>query len=254
MTKSQTAEDEASHARPGVEVPAVSTEANQAEEGLGLDAPDSLQSGQNTPGDHEELYLPFASQHKLMCYMQQYLEGVCYEFGKTTIPEVLEKRDWDCAEAAQLESWMDEFTRRAILFKGAIDEEAAVNLFRSLADVQRVAICRVRTDSAGIKKFLLDAVRLTQILGVGDSYMVMDQFRADVERTLGSMRDDEDHFRSQLRIRLLQFQRQREVIDVQEKLALSEMEKGVGECQAKAGIEVLKRIKKAEEVLVIKTN
>ncbi|KAF5714430.1 hypothetical protein FMUND_7427 [Fusarium mundagurra] len=215
MTKSQTAEDEASHARPGVEAPAVSTEATQAEEGLSLDAPDSIQFGHNTPGDHEELYLPFASQHKLMCYMQQYVEG------------------------RQL---------------SAIDEEAAVNLFRSLADVQPVAICRVRTDSAGVKKFLVDAVRLTRILGVGDSYMVMDQFRADVERTLGSMRDDGDHFRSQLRIKLLQFQRQREVIDVQEKLALSQMERGVGECQAKAGIEVLERIKKAEEVLVIKTN
>ncbi|SCV61349.1 uncharacterized protein FFFS_15918 [Fusarium fujikuroi] len=148
---------------------------------------------------------------------------------------------------------MDEFTRRAILLKGAIDEETAVNLFQSLADVQRVAICRVRTDSTGVKKFLQDVVRLTQILGVG-GYMVVDQFGADVERMLGSMRDDGYHFRPQLRIKLLQFQRQREVIDVEEKLALSEMEKGVGECHAKAGIEVLERIKTAEEVLVIKTN
>ncbi|KAL7755718.1 hypothetical protein ACKLNR_014245 [Fusarium oxysporum f. sp. zingiberi] len=246
MTKSQTAEDELSHAGPGVEAAAVSMEATQADERLGLDAPNSLRSGQNTPGDHEEQYLPFASQHKLMCYIQQYLDGVCYEFGKRTMREVLKKRDWDCAEAAQLESWMDEFT---ILFEGVVDKEVAGNLFRSLADVQRVAICRVRTDSAGIKKFLLDAVRLTWILGVGDSYMVMDQFREDAERTLGNMRDEEDQFRSQLRIRLLQFQRQREVIDAQEKLALSEMEKGLGECQAKAGIEILGRIKRLKRSL-----
>jgi hypothetical protein len=61
------------------------------------------------------------------------------------------------------------------------------------------------------------------------------------------MREDEDLARSQLRTRLLQFQRQREVIDAQEKLALSEMDKDLDECQAKAGTQVLKETKKAEK-------
>jgi hypothetical protein len=151
------------------------------------------------------------------------------------MPEVLKKHGWDCAEAAQLESWMDEFIQRATLFEDAIGKEAAVDLFRSMADIQRVVICRVRTDVAGIKKFLLDAVRLTQVLGVGGCHMTMSQFSTDVERMLNDLREDEDLVRSWLRTSLLEFQRQRELIDVQEKLALSERDKDLGEFQAKAG-------------------
>lgn len=204
-------------------------------------------SDQCASGDQAELELPFRSQHRLMAYLQRYLEGVCYEFGRQTMLGVLEKHGWDCAEAAQLGSWMDEFIQRAIIFEDDIEKEAAVDLFRSVANIQRVVVSRVRTDSAGIRKFLLDAVRLTQVLGVGDGHMVMGQFSTEVERILDNMREDEDLARSQLRIRLLQLQRQREVIDVHEKLALSEMDKDLDECQSKAGTQVLKETKKAEK-------
>jgi len=190
----------------------------------------------------------------LVYYLQQYLEGVCYEFGKKAMLEALEKHGWDCAEAAQLESWMEEFILRAIYFKDVIDEEAAVGLFRSVADIQRAAVDRVRIDSAGIKKFLLDAVRLTQVLRVGDSHMVMDLFRTDIERTLDNLREDEDFLKSQLRVRLRQFRQQREIINAQEKLALSEMEKDIGEYQTKAGSQVRKRTRKARKGLVVKSS
>ncbi|OBS15897.1 hypothetical protein FPOA_13312 [Fusarium poae] len=246
MTKIHTAEDELPHAGPKDKETVPSMELARIEEkvdSLGLDGLGNLRSDQGTLGGQEELYLPFKSQHKLMGYLQQYLEGVCYEFGKQTMPEVLEKHGWDCAEAAQLESWMDEFTRRAILFKDIIDEKTAVDLFRSVADIQHVAICRVRTESAGIEKFLLGAVKLTQVLGIGDCHTAMDRFSTDIERMLNNLREDEGLVRSRLRVRLLQFQRQREAIDTQEKLALSEMEKDLGECQAIAGFGVLKRLK-----------
>ncbi|EWY79389.1 hypothetical protein FOYG_17437 [Fusarium oxysporum NRRL 32931] len=165
----------------------------------------SQQSDRCSSDNQEALQLPLKSQHMLVCYLQQYLEGICYEFGKKAMLEALEKHGWDCAEAAQLESWMEEFIRRAIYFKDVIDEEAAVGLFRSVADIQRAAVCRVRIDPAGIKKFLLDAVRLTQILRVGDSHMVMDVFRTDIERTLDRLREDEDHIPLPCSLRLKVF-------------------------------------------------
>ncbi|KAL7758405.1 hypothetical protein ACKLNR_012932 [Fusarium oxysporum f. sp. zingiberi] len=257
MTKSHAAEEESHHAGPEDEEAITSTELTQTEERVnwpGLHGSGSQQSDRCSSDDQEALQLPFKSQHMLVGYLQQYLEGICYEFGKKNMLEALDKHGWDCAEAAQLESWMEEFIRRAIYFKDVIDEEAAVGLFRSVADIQHVAICRVRIDLAGIKKFLLDTVRLTQILRVGDSHMVMDLFRTDIKRTLDNLREDKDFLKSQLRVRLCQFRHQREVIDAQEKLALSEIDKDIGECQAKAGTQVRKRTRKAGKGLVVESS
>ncbi|KAI6747502.1 hypothetical protein HG530_015882 [Fusarium avenaceum] len=107
MTKIHTAEDELPHAGPKDEETVPFMELARIEEkvdSLDLDGLGNLRSDQGALGGQEELYLRFKSQHKLMGYLQHYLVGVCYEFGKQTMPEVLEKHGWDCTEAAQLES------------------------------------------------------------------------------------------------------------------------------------------------------
>ncbi|RKK07422.1 hypothetical protein BFJ65_g17628 [Fusarium oxysporum f. sp. cepae] len=66
-----------------------------------------------------------------MVDLQKYLERACYTYACDHMPDVLEERCWDCAEAAQLSDWMEEFLSRHSNIDTEANDEELKKLFQS---------------------------------------------------------------------------------------------------------------------------
>ncbi|RKK23627.1 hypothetical protein BFJ66_g17430 [Fusarium oxysporum f. sp. cepae] len=82
-------------------------------------------------GDRSTARLSLSSQHELMVDLQKYLERACYTYACDHMPDVLEERCWDCAEAAQLSDWMEEFLSRHSNIDTEANDEELKKLFQS---------------------------------------------------------------------------------------------------------------------------
>lgn len=197
--------------------------------------------------------LPFARQHKLMVDLQKYLEAVCYAYARENIPEVLQKRGWQCAEAVQLSTWMDEFRLRRHLFDGDLSTEDLEGLFRSVAKIRDAAVCRTPTDLRGVQKLVADAAQLVEVLEVEPYKDLIDNIRLGVVKAIESLGQEEHMLRERQRKKLAQIARERAKLDELERSVLAETGKDLSRCQYSAGLEVRKALEEAEKTFGIES-
>ncbi|KAH7110421.1 hypothetical protein B0J13DRAFT_416398, partial [Dactylonectria estremocensis] len=188
------------------------------------------------------VHLPFGAQHKLMVQLQEYLEHACYAYGQRKMQETLRERGWDCVEAVELHSWMEEFLHRYKTFETESSSEVLEKLFQSVADIRHTAVRRTHTDSVGIKKFLLDAEHLVRLLQVEEYLGVINKLRLHIERVLIELGQNNRFLQVRAEEKKSEIAVERAMLDQLEKATIAETRKGVEEYQALAGSEVMKAI------------
>ena len=115
-------------------------------------------------GSSMSVYLPSKSQHALLTHLQGILEISCYEFAKRIMPDILQRRGWDCAESVELNRWTDEFQRRQKCFSAAEHTGKPLKiLLRSIANIRHCAVHRRKVNVKGIRQFILDAEALAKL-------------------------------------------------------------------------------------------
>ncbi|KIM95471.1 hypothetical protein OIDMADRAFT_67125, partial [Oidiodendron maius Zn] len=130
------------------------------------------------------IYLPFRTQHGLLVHLQKLLEGICYDFGKREIPDLLQHRGWDCVESVELNRWTDEFLKRQRKFPASKhDKKPLEQLFRSIANIRHAAVHRIPVSAKGIEKFLLDAEALATLLGDAKNTEKIAKLRRETQAT-----------------------------------------------------------------------
>ncbi|KAF7548115.1 hypothetical protein G7Z17_g7260 [Cylindrodendrum hubeiense] len=172
------------------------------------------------------VYLPFKAQHKLMVEVQKRLEHLCYAFGQMTMKETLERRGWDCAESAELNDWMDEFLQnRTIFVDMGADYESLEKLFQSVAEIRHTTVLRKRIDSKGIRKFMLDAQDLAELLNVKEHLTIISNLQLTIRVSLLELEENKGQLQSQLNDKLSVIAEKRARLDQVEKAAIAELRK-----------------------------
>ncbi|KAB5516962.1 hypothetical protein GE09DRAFT_1159085 [Coniochaeta sp. 2T2.1] len=168
-----------SAAREASEVEAAKNEANALEHAIqgntrntqnvthlkstvdGPDSKPSIHTGIRTYPTLFPVYLPLRTQHHLLTKVQTLLERACFDFGQQHMQSVLQRYQWDCPEAAELNLWAAEFlnSQKQFAKRGDVGKPLG-ELFHSVSDIRHTAVHRIRVSAKGIERFILDAESL----------------------------------------------------------------------------------------------
>ena len=193
------------------------------------------------------VYLPFGTQHRLFVHLQALLEAACYEFGHKEMPQTLQHNGWECAEAAELNRWTEEFLRRKGEFPNAqLVKRPLEELFRSIASIRHTAVHRIRVSTKRIGDFLLDAETLALLLGQTRYTDKIAKLRREMQTTMEELQGNRHLLRSKLDETLRGIAAQRAELSRLEEAAIAETEKEDWEYQKLAGLSVQEAIEPSE--------
>lgn len=164
------------------------------------------------------------------------------------MPDVLERHDWDCAEAAELNLWAAEFLGNKSQF-GDREKDAGKpldKLFRSVADIRHSAVHRIRVSARGLEQFILDAESLATLLGDGDCLVSLRRLRRDTQMAVEELERNKHVLASQLGETMKRIAAQRAELDRLEAAAVAGMMKEDGEYQLFAGMNLETAMKLSE--------
>ena len=146
------------------------------------------------------------------------------------MPEALKRRVWDCAEAAELNLWAEEFRRSNHVFPGKSISKAPLNEFLiSIANIRHTAVHRIRVSAKTIEQFLLDAEALAGLLRDPDCIEKVQHLRRHTVATIEELQRNQQFLRSKLGDTLRGIEAQREELKRLEEAAVTEMEEGDAE-------------------------
>ncbi|KAI3317001.1 hypothetical protein HD806DRAFT_516348 [Xylariaceae sp. AK1471] len=182
------------------------------------------------------VYLPFQAEHRLLVRLQDLLELTCYDFGKRTMPEILQQRGWDCAESVELNRWVDVLGKNQVVIPDTKSLKKPLDqLFKSIANIRHTAVHRIRVNVKGIEQFLLDAEALATLLGDTGYVGKIAKLRRETQATIEELQRNKHFLRSRLGDTLRGIMVQREELQRLEDEAIAEMKREDTEYQMLAG-------------------
>ena len=201
--------------------------------------------GDYAPEEQDATYLPFSSQHKLMTFLQEVLEGACFAYGERKLSKLLCERGWNCVEAVPLRIWMDQFAS----IQHTFDPIPCKRLLESVAGIQHTAVNRTPMCSSATRKLLDDAIKLTEILGMKDHGDIITKVRLDIGKTIESLSRREQEAEDQQEKKLKMIAEERKKLDEREVEVRKNEEKNKMECRKSAESEVIEVLKEAKKSL-----
>ncbi|WZH41748.1 uncharacterized protein QYS62_002704 [Fusarium acuminatum] len=168
------------------------------------------------------VYLPFPAEHMLMEKIQKTLELACYQFGLSALPNVMQKQGWDCPESVELSKWAKLFGRKgSLVWEGS--GKPSKELLQSIAAIRHATVHRLRTNSAGLERFLADAENLARLLGGNKFTQAISQLRLDTQKTLTELIRNKKFSQVQMEKAQEEIARQRAELDQKEQEILRHM-------------------------------
>ncbi|EMT62955.1 hypothetical protein FOC4_g10013147 [Fusarium odoratissimum] len=165
------------------------------------------------------VYLPFPIEHMLMEKLQKTLELACFDFGTRALPDIMRKRGWECPESVELNRWAELFGREGSM-RGKIDKDLPKELLRSIASIRHTAVHRLRTNSAGLERFLTDAERLAGILGDTVYAKAISHLRSDAQSAFMELTQNKQFIQLQLEHSQEEIAKKRAELDQEEQEVL----------------------------------
>ncbi|KAB5511395.1 hypothetical protein GE09DRAFT_1015037, partial [Coniochaeta sp. 2T2.1] len=233
VSPTQSAEREAS------EVEAARNEANAIEDAIQgntrnvqnkavtMDCADpqpSIDRGSKTYPSLFPVYLPLRTQHYLLAKVQTLLEQACFDFGQRHMESVLQRHQWDCPEAAELNLWAAEFVNSQKLFEKRKDVgQPLEKLLRSVAHIRHTAVHRIRVSARGVERFMLDAESLATLLDEPQRLRSLKELRRETQSTIEELERNKHVLGSKLDENLKRIAAERAELDRLEKVAVREM-------------------------------
>ncbi|KAF5543315.1 hypothetical protein FMEXI_7095 [Fusarium mexicanum] len=169
------------------------------------------------------VYLPFPTEHLLMEKLQKVLEAACYEYGVRELSSVMQDRHWDCPEAVELSQWAELLGNQGNL-KWQGKKKLNKQSLQSIAQIRHTAVHRLRTDSAGLQRFLAEAENLARALGDDLCTRAISKLRLDTESTIVELTQNKQSLRLQLDEAQEEIAKRRAELDQQEQENLRYME------------------------------
>ncbi|KAF6517681.1 hypothetical protein HZS61_003242 [Fusarium oxysporum f. sp. conglutinans] len=197
-------------------------------------------------GDRYTARLSLRSQHELMVDLQKYLERACYTYAREHMQDVLEEQCWDCAEAAQLSDWMQQFLSRRSSFDTEANDDELMKLFESGIEICNAAVRRFNMESDEIMELLVDAERLLGVLQVDKYQHLVRNLRVKVEKAANELIREKSQWQDRLEKKLACIAAEEAKLNDMKRAVIVENENSMKESQDVAGSEIRDALDKAE--------
>ncbi|KAK6851375.1 hypothetical protein PG995_012497 [Apiospora arundinis] len=180
---------------------------------------------------HLPVSFPFASQHKLLVHLQQLLETACYEHAVRTMPQTLQRRGWDCAEAAELNRWVELISQNPTRLYTKRTKKSLAETFEAISDVRHTAVHRLPVRAGAVADFFRQAEGFVSILGKTTTADSITHMRQEVEGTVEKLERDIRRVRARANMTLQKIEVRREELRRLEKETIADMQRADLECQ-----------------------
>ncbi|KAG7407133.1 hypothetical protein Forpe1208_v012549 [Fusarium oxysporum f. sp. rapae] len=190
--------------------------------------------------------LSLRNQHELMVDLQKYLERACYTYAREHMQDVLEEQCWDCAEAAQLSDWMQQFLNRRSSFDMEANADELMKLFQSGIEIRNAAVRRHDMESDEMIELLVDAERLVGVLQVHQYQNLVRNLRVRVEKAVNELIQDKSQWQDRLEKKLACIAAEEAKLNDMKRAVMVENENSMKESQDVAGLEIRDALDKAE--------
>ena len=148
------------------------------------------------------VYLPYNSQHHLLGTVQIHLEHVCYTFAEQWLPQILQAKKWNCAEAGELNVWAKLFLKnQTSIPKEAIDTpsgELDKDLVAGPIQLRHAAVHRLPTTIAGMQKLVRSAANFARTLKNNTAAAKIERIYCELERVAKSLEGNKELLESKL--------------------------------------------------------
>ena len=241
-------------------LPSSGTEARSAREAVTLDLAmqHTGEFSMTEPGDHEittmyslfavhsgevrsqvpppaPVYLPFATQHRILNDLQTVLEGTCFDLTLKILPDVIKARELEVPEQLELKEWVSLIMESAghLPCSVPIDWEGFLVAAEKL---QYTITRRTRTGVNSIIDFLDESIIWTEGLNDVRRAAWCQHVRAKLQSTLANIEGFENNTREMLSVQLEDIARKRAELDAMETKAIAHMmeaekQNRVSECE-----------------------
>ena len=147
-------------------------------------------------------YLPYNSQHHLLATVQTHLEHVCYAFAERWLPEILQAKKWDCAEAGELNVWARLFLKnQTSIPKEAIDTGSGIldkDIVAGAIELRHAAVHRLPTTVAGMQRLVASAAKFAHILKDHTAAAQIERVCCELEGVAKSLEGNKELLESRL--------------------------------------------------------
>lgn len=119
------------------------------------------------------------------------------------MPEILEKRKWQCPESAELNLWATEFLRRLGKLerktsRPALPSRPLKELFSSIAQIRHHAVHRIPVTAKELEQFMADGETLVQLFKDSTAIPVMARARSEVHKAAAEMENRKNMLEARL--------------------------------------------------------
>lgn len=197
------------------------------------------------------VYLPYATQHRILRRVQDQLERTCYTYGQARLPDIVSREGWTCPESVELHIW----ARKLTAHQDRLNREDLENLrkplvevLESIARIRHTAVHRLPVTAARVDQYLSDAEMLSNLLGDDTGSRSLSRIRRQLSSTIDELKRNKDVLESKLTISQRRIAAERSALDRAEAEAKEEMLKQDQQYQELAAAHLEKNISLPEEV------
>ncbi len=173
------------------------------------------------------IYLPFRAQHRVLTLVQSTLEGCCFEFGNSWVPELMKANNWEEAESIELTQWIKRFSKCTnSLPEMATNPPSGKGLKEVLcatSTLRHSAVHRLKTSAAGILKMLDAALAFTKALNDAERASCIEKIRNKFRVIIDDIVQHQTLLECKLSDQLKDIARRRAEIDELERQAIEDM-------------------------------
>lgn len=142
------------------------------------------------------------------------LEYACFDFAQRNHPDILERNEWDCPEAAELDVWVKKLPELSL--GSTVTGGLKKKLIRSMCDVRHAAVHRHRISVYLLDQMFQDSLRFLSLLGEYARREEMSHLRRIIVPALTELDKSESNVTSALQVEQNDIRKQRVELDVRE--------------------------------------
>ncbi|RPA89547.1 hypothetical protein L873DRAFT_1822609 [Choiromyces venosus 120613-1] len=175
--------------------------------------------------------LPYCVQHNITTSLQSILEGACFKYAKSHVPDLLIRKRWTCAHSAELSMWTKELSKTfeqkpsSIRIDKIGGKAQLPVLLKSLDDLRHSAVHRIPVQADKLVLFIHAALQVAEILGDEEKQSAINAILNAVHTAVDKQRVEKEKIECALTDQLQKIELQKKQLDQEAQDAKKQAEK-----------------------------
>lgn len=158
------------------------------------------------------------------------------------MPELLEKKRWDCAQKIELNQWARQFKLHKDLFERNRVQKLPGSFYNSVADIRHTAVHRLPVTANVIQQLLVQGELLATLLADEAAESKLSAFKREIQGSISDMRDYKSMLQAKKASTLKRIAAERLELDRQEKEAIESTIRADQAHQMQIGVSLERRL------------